>query len=237
MADKTGETTTIATLVATPAAGHADIGDVRAILVVAGVSGSGKTTIATALARRLGVPFEEGDQLHPPPDIAKMHSAHPLDDRYQWSWLEKIVAWIDGCRQLGTGGVITTSVALRRSHRDFLTRGRPDVRIVYLHGERALIVSRLAARQERAALPALLDHQFSVLEAPELDEDPILIDVSWSVEDIVVEILRNLTPLARENPSDVVARDSSERPAPPPVTACGPQMHPSTGPWRLADHS
>jgi carbohydrate kinase (thermoresistant glucokinase family) len=229
MPEKPAETRTSGALAATPIAGQAGIADFRPILVVAGVSGSGKTTIATALAQRLGVPFEEGEQLHPPPDIAKIHSTHPLDDRNQWSWLEKIAAWIDGCRQLGTGGVITTIVALRRSHRDFLTRGRPDVRIVYLHGERALIVSRLAERQERTTLPALLDRQFSILEAPELDEDLILVDASWSVQDIVAEILRKLAPQARETPSDVVTRESGERPTPPPVTACGPQMHPSAG--------
>jgi carbohydrate kinase (thermoresistant glucokinase family) len=225
MAEKSAELTT--TTAAVPMAGQAGIAEFRAIFIVAGVSGSGKTTIATALARRLGLPFEEGTHLHPPPDIAKMHSAHPLDDREQWSWLEKIAAWIDGRRQLGTGGVIT-SPALKRSHRDFLTRGRPDVRIVYLHGERALIASRLAAREE-PMLPSLLDHQFSILEEPESDEDPIFIDVSRPVEDIVAEILLKLAPQRFENLPDVVDRDSSERPAPPPVTPCGPQTHPSSG--------
>ena len=91
MAEKPAEATT--RTAAAPTAGQADVAEFRAILIVAGVSGSGKTTVATALARRLGLPFEEGDQLHPPADIAKMHSAHPLDDREQWSWLEKIAAW------------------------------------------------------------------------------------------------------------------------------------------------
>ena len=166
MAKKPAEATTTAALAATPTAGF------RAILIVAGVSGSGKTTIATALAQRLGLAFQEGGEIHPLPDIAMVNSAHPLDDRGWWSWLEKIAAWIDGCRQLGTGGVIT-SPALRRSHRDFLTRGQPDVRIVYLHGERALIASRLAAREEHSMVPSLLDHQFSILEEPEPDEDLI----------------------------------------------------------------
>jgi carbohydrate kinase (thermoresistant glucokinase family) len=226
MAEKPAEATT-STAAATPTAGQAGIADLRAILIVAGVSGTGKTTIAIALAQRLGLPFEEGGQLHPLPDIAKVHSAHPLDDREWWSWLEKIAAWIDGCRQLGTGGVIT-SPALRRSHRDFLTRGRPDVRIVYLHGERALIASRLAAREEHSMLPSLLDHQFAILEEPEPDEDPILIDVTAPVEEIVAEILRKLTPQVRENPSDVVGRDN-ERPAPPRVTPWGPRRGPFIG--------
>ena len=170
MAEKPTKAMTSTAPAATPTAGQASIADFRAILIVGGVSGSGKTTIATALADRLGWPFEEGSQLHPPPDIAKLHSAHPLDDREQWSWLEKISAWIDGCRQRGTGGVVT-SPALKRSHRDFLTRGRPDVRIVYLHGERALIASRLSARKEYSTFLSLLDHQFSILETPEPDED------------------------------------------------------------------
>ena len=228
MAKKPAEATTSTALAATPTAGQTSIADVRAIFIVAGVSGSGKTTIATALAQRLGLAFQEGGEIHPLPDIAMVNSAHPLDDRGWWSWLEKIAAWIDGSRQLGTGGVIT-SPALRRSHRDFLTRGQPDVRIVYLHGERALIASRLAAREEHSMVPSLLDHQFSILEEPEPDEDLILIDVSRPVEDIVAEILRKLTPQVRENPSDAVARYSSERPALPPVTPCGPQTDPSTG--------
>src|SRR5262245_15787222 len=176
MVEKPAEVTT-STAAAPTAAGEAGIAEFRAILIVAGVSGSGKTTIATALAQRLGLPFIEGSKLYPPPDVAKMHSAHPLDDREQWSWLEKIAAWIDGWRQLGMSGVIT-SPALKRSHRDFLTRGRPEVRIVYLHGERALIASRLAAREENSMLPSLLDFQLSILEAPEPDEDSIVIDVS-----------------------------------------------------------
>src|SRR5215470_18830819 len=96
--------------------------DSHAILIVVGVSGSGKTTIATALAQRLGWPLAEGDELYPPA-FAKIRAAHPLFARDQWSRLEKVAVWIDDCSELGTGGVITCS-ALRRSSRDFLTRGR-----------------------------------------------------------------------------------------------------------------
>lgn len=198
--------------------------DPRAILMVVGVWGSGKTTIATALAQRLGWPLEEGDELHPPA-FAKIRSAHPLDDRNQWSWLEKVAAWIDGCRQLGTGGVITCS-ALRRSHRDFLTRGRPQVRVVYLHGERPLIEERLAARKKHSMLPDILDHHFAILEEPDPDEDPIVVDVSRPIEDILAEILRELAPQVPDNRDAVIARDSTDRPAIPDVKPCAPQPHP-----------
>jgi carbohydrate kinase (thermoresistant glucokinase family) len=211
-----------------PAAGQSDVADVRTILIVVGVSGSGKTTIATALAQRLGWPLEEGDKLHPLPGTADVHSAHSLGARDQWTRLEKIAAWIDRCREQGTGGVITCS-ALKRSHRNFLTFGRPQVRVVYLHGERALIASRLATRQEHSTLPDLLDRHFAVLEEPDPDEDPIVIDVSRPVEDIVAEILRELAPQAPETRPSAEARDWTERPATPPVKPCGPQLHPSTG--------
>jgi gluconokinase len=99
--------------------------------------------VATALAQRLGCPLQEGDELHPPA-FAKIHSAHPLDDRDQWSWLAQIAAWIDGCRQAGAGGVITCSVLRRPSH--FPTRGRPQVRVVYFTEEE--VIAALDARRQ-----------------------------------------------------------------------------------------
>jgi gluconokinase len=146
------------------------------ILIITGVSGSGKTTIATALAQRLHWPFKEGADLHPASDISKMHAGHPLDDRDQWPLLERVADWIDGWRQAGQSFVIACSM-LKRSYRDFLTSGRPEVRVVHLHGDRALIGARLAARKEHITSTTFLDTQFAVLEGPDPDEDPIRVDV------------------------------------------------------------
>jgi carbohydrate kinase (thermoresistant glucokinase family) len=195
------------------------------ILIVIGVSGSGKTTVATALAHQLGWPLQEGHELDPTVS-AKTHSGDLLDVRESWSWLAKVAAWIDGCLQLGTSGVITCP-ALGRIYRDFLTRGRPEARVVYLHGDRLLIEQRLAARKEPSISLDILDHRFAILEEPGPDEDPIVVDVSNPVEKIVAEVLRELAPQAPENRVAVVARDSTKRPANPPVKPCGPHSESS----------
>jgi carbohydrate kinase (thermoresistant glucokinase family) len=212
-------TTSAAPPQATLNVNQTNLAAVRAILTVVGVAGSGKTAIATALAQRLDWPFEEGDELHPASDAIKMNSSHPLDDHEQWAWLEKVAAWIDGWREAGKSGVITCS-ALKRSYRDFLTSGRPEVRIVYLRADRALIATRLAARQVQ---PGVLDSHFAILEEPDPEEDPIRVDVDRPMEDIVAEILRQLDRQASENQSAVVARSRIERPA---ITPTKPDVQP-----------
>ena len=197
-------------------ADQAGLADDPTILIITGVSGSGKTTIAAALAQQLDWPFKEGDELHPASDITKMHSGHPLDDRDRWPWLERVADWIDSWRQAGTSGVITCS-ALRRSYRDFLTRGRPEVRVVYLYADRPVIAARLAARKGHFMPASLLDSQFAILEEPDLDEDPVCIDVSRLVEDTVAELVHALGPGPSESGSAIVARDRTERPAVPQI--------------------
>jgi carbohydrate kinase (thermoresistant glucokinase family) len=163
------------------------MGERCAILIVMGVSGSGKTTVATALAQHLGWPFKDGDELHPASNIAKMRTGHPLGDSDRWPWLEQIAAWIDTWREAGASGVITCS-ALKRSYREFLTRGRPEVRIVYLHGDMSLIAARIAARSGHFMPRDLLASQFAALEEPGPDEHAIRVEVDRPVGDIVAEI-------------------------------------------------
>src|SRR5215472_1126587 len=209
-------TTSAATPQTALKADQAAMADDPTILIITGVSGSGKTTIAKALAQRLRWPFKEGADFHPASDISKMLAGHPLDDRDQWPLLERIADWIDGWRQAGQSGVIACSM-LKRSYRDFLTGGRPEVRVVHLHGDRALIGARLAARKEHITSTTFLDTQFAVLEGPDPDEDPIRVDVGRPVEDIVAVIVHELDAPLSENRSSIVTRDRTEPPAIPQI--------------------
>jgi carbohydrate kinase (thermoresistant glucokinase family) len=202
--------------------------DDRTILIITGISGSGKTTIATALAQLFGWPFKEGDDLHPASNITKMRSGDPLDDRDRWPWLVKLADWIDGWRQVGSSGVITCS-ALKRSYRNFLTSGRPEVRVVYLHGDRAVIAARLAARKGHFVPTTILESQIATLEEPDPDEDSIRVGVDQLVEDIVAEIVHKLDPPVSENRSAVVSRHRAERPAIPQIRPDLQETHASIG--------
>ncbi len=161
------------------------------VLVVMGVSGSGKTTIAKALAARLGWPFKEGDDFHPPANIAKMEAGTPLGDADRAPWLAAIAAWIDGQATAGQPGVVTCS-ALKRAYRDRLGDGRPQVRIVYLRGSEALIAGRLARRTGHFMPPGLLASQFATLEPPEADEGALVVGIDQPVAAQVEEIARAL---------------------------------------------
>jgi gluconokinase len=122
------------------------------VAVVMGVSGTGKTTIGLRLAKRLGWKFEEGDSLHPPENVAKMKSGHPLDDADREPWLTAVAEVIDGWRSRGERGVITCS-ALKQTYRRQIIGDRRGVRLVYLEGSRELIAGRLATRKSTLCLP------------------------------------------------------------------------------------
>jgi carbohydrate kinase (thermoresistant glucokinase family) len=157
------------------------------VIVVMGVSGCGKTTVGRALAERLGRPFQEGDALHPPENVAKMASGTPLSDADRAPWLEAVAAWIDGQRRIGTGGVVSCS-ALKRAYRRVIIGERRDVRLVYLRGDRDAIATRLAARTDHFMPTSLLDSQFATLEEPGSDERPIVVDASLSIDEIVAAV-------------------------------------------------
>jgi gluconokinase len=160
-------------------------------LVVMGVSGSGKSTIADKLAERLGWTFEDGDRFHPASNVAKMSAGLPLTDQDRWPWLKAIADEIDRLCKAGERAVIACS-ALKRAYRDILVHGRKDVRIVFLRGTPALIAERLARRKGHFMPPGLLDSQFKTLEPPENSEHPVTVSIDASVETIVEDIVRQL---------------------------------------------
>lgn len=161
-------------------------------VIVMGVSGSGKSTIAARLAERLSWTYEDGDRFHPPGNVAKMGAGHPLTDEDRWPWLQAIADEIDRICKAGGHAAIACS-ALKRAYRDLLVHGRDDVRIVFLEGTQQLIASRLAQRKDHFMPPGLLDSQFKTLEPPAADEHPISVSIDASVETIVENIVRQLT--------------------------------------------
>ncbi len=165
--------------------------DNAAVLVVMGVSGSGKSTIASMLAHRLHWIYEDGDWLHPKSNIKKMHHGEPLDDADRWPWLYAIADWIDATRKSGHHGVVACS-ALKRAYREILVGERRDVRLVFLQGDRDLIAQRVAARADHFMPPELLDSQFKALEPPRADERPIVVSIAPHPREIVETIVQRL---------------------------------------------
>jgi gluconokinase len=169
-----------------------DIDKTPCALVVMGVSGSGKTTIADKLAERLGWSCEDGDKFHPKSNVEKMSAGHPLTDEDRWPWLNAIADEIERvCK--ARGHVVIACSALKRTYRDVLLRGRDDVRFVFLNGTQKLIAGRLALRKDHFMPPGLLDSQFKTLESPGPDENAIDVSIDASVDTIVDDIIRNLT--------------------------------------------
>jgi gluconokinase len=163
------------------------------ILVVMGVSGSGKTTVAALLAGRLRWDFEDADDLHPAANVAKMHAGIPLSDEDRWPWLHAVAGWIDESRAAGRHGVVACS-ALKRSYRDIIIGDRPDVRLVYLKGDRQLITARLACRHGHFMPAGLLESQFEALEEPTADEHPMVISIDRRPKESVDELLSVIGP-------------------------------------------
>jgi len=162
-----------------------------ALLVVMGVSGSGKSTVGALLAERLGVPFADADAFHPQANIAKMASGHPLTDVDRQPWLDAIDAWLHDRTAAGRGGVVTCS-ALKRRYRDRLRTGRPALRFIYLRCSRGLLAARLAARRGHFFKQAMLDSQLTDLEEPTPGEHAVVVSIDATPHAIVDAILGHL---------------------------------------------
>jgi gluconokinase len=160
-------------------------------IVVMGVSGCGKSTVAALLAGRLGWEFIEGDALHSASNVEKMSRGVPLDDADRAPWLEEIARRLQAWRAAGKPGIIACS-SLRRSYREIIAQGNEDVRFVYLRGRFSLIAQRLAARQGHYMPVSLLESQFATLEEPAPDEPAITIDTGTPASGLVNEVLRTL---------------------------------------------
>jgi gluconokinase len=160
-------------------------------LIIMGVSGSGKSTIAGKLAERLSWACEDADKFHPKSNVEKMSAGHPLTDEDRRPWLQAIADEIDRLCKDGERAVIACS-ALKRAYRDILVHGRDDVRIIYLEGSRDLIAKRLSLRKGHFMPATLLESQFNTLEPPGPSENPIVVDIDPPVEAIVDHIVEQL---------------------------------------------
>jgi len=154
------------------------------IVVVMGVSGSGKSTIGQPLAERLGFPFLDADEFHPPENVAKMAAGTPLTDADRWPWLALLNAKLKGEKN-----AVLACSALKQSYRDALAQGLADCRFVHLRGSLELIRARLAERKHRYMPASLLESQFATLEPPAA---ALAVDIAQPPERCVEAIVASL---------------------------------------------
>lgn len=159
-----------------------------AAVVVMGVCGSGKSTIAALVASHLGVPYVDADALHPDANVAKMASGTPLTDDDRWPWLAAVGSVLAGAQD----GVVVACSALRRACRDAILAQSPGVRFVHLHAERGVLAERLAGRTDHFMPSALLDSQLATLEALVADEPGFVVDVDQPVDAILADVVAGL---------------------------------------------
>lgn len=160
------------------------------IVIIFGVSGTGKTTVGKLLAREVGWHFLEADDFHPEANIEKMRSGHPLTDEDRWPWLERLRQQIERFLAVGEDAVLACS-ALKRAYRDRL-RVSDEVKFVFLRGDRALVENQLRSRHGHFMNSGLLPSQFDDLEKPRPDENALTIELGRTPEEIVEEIRAKL---------------------------------------------
>ncbi|WP_062213313.1 gluconokinase [Streptomyces sp. NBRC 109706] len=161
-------------------------------VVVMGVSGVGKTTVARPLAGRLGVPFAEADDFHSEANVAKMSSGVPLTDDDRLPWLRSIGVWLGERARTGERGVVTCS-ALKRKYRDLLRAADPDVFFLHLSGSTELVGERIERRTDHFMPPSLLRTQLAALEPLADDERGLVLDVAPGPERLVTMAVEALT--------------------------------------------
>lgn len=156
------------------------------VILVMGVAGSGKSTVGQRLGEALGWPFIDGDDHHPPANVAKMSAGIPLDDEDRWPWLGRLHELMAEADREGRSVVIASS-ALKQRYRDMLTGELADMRVVYLRGDFDLLMERLSTRRGHFMKPQMLHSQMAALEEP---QDALVLDVARPVDDIVAEVVR-----------------------------------------------
>lgn len=163
------------------------------IIIVMGVSGSGKSTIGAALAERLNGEFLEGDTYHPAANIDKMRHGIALSDDDRAEWLDTLSGAISekAGRKPGTPIVISCS-ALKKTYRARLRQADPELRLVYLAGSQELLARRMACRRNHFMPPQLLASQLATIDPPGAEERPIVVDVSRNVDEIIDDVSRQL---------------------------------------------
>ena len=159
-------------------------------LIVMGVSGCGKSTVGGLLGARTGIPFIEGDTLHPARNVALMAAGTPLTDEDRAGWLDDIASRF-GALEADAGLIISCS-ALKRIYRDRLRAACPDLRFIHLHGDKALLEQRLQYRTGHYMPPSLLTSQLQTLEPPSSDEPAITLDIAMPTDQLVAHIEKQL---------------------------------------------
>lgn len=163
------------------------------IIIVMGVCGTGKSSVAARLAERLDADFIEGDSLHSPENVAAMAAGRPLTDAMREPWLDAIAAEIRRLSAAGRRAVITCS-ALKKTYRDKLRSGAAELMFVYLSGDRATILRRMTARSGHFMPVSLLDSQLAILEAPSADERAVEVSIDQPLEAVVEQALGFVSP-------------------------------------------
>jgi gluconokinase len=171
------------------------------VVLLMGVSGSGKTTIGQLLAARIGCPFLDADDLHAATSVVKMQAGIPLTDEDRWPWLHLVTAWIAQQATSGECGIVGCS-ALKRPYRDLLRQGDPLLRVVYLRGDREVLTTRLNRRRGHFFPRDLLNTQLADLVEPTEDERPIVVSIGQSSNRTVDAILAGLEADAKHSLED-----------------------------------